>query len=91
MFSQHCLRRTIYWISAPSTSETGNSHWVPNLVRVGVTADFPPEPYQTILVLLGPGIAMKEDNTITKHARPFASDSFAQPCQSGTAPGNRSG
>ncbi|GFT69910.1 hypothetical protein TNCV_4732491 [Trichonephila clavipes] len=55
-------------VSAPSTSETGNSHWVPNLGCIGVTPDFPPEPSQFLRFLsnMGLDIVIQEDNTSLK-------------------------
>ncbi|GBN11129.1 hypothetical protein AVEN_46633-1 [Araneus ventricosus] len=80
MFSHHCLKRTLFQISVPSISENGNSHWVPNLDCMWVALYFPLELLQEFLT----GIVMQEDDTITEHARTFASNGFKKPCESGT-------
>ncbi|GBN59789.1 hypothetical protein AVEN_153835-1 [Araneus ventricosus] len=66
-------------ISVPSISDKGNSHWVPNLGCMGVAPDFPLELLQKFLSFvssMGPSIVIQEDDTITQHARAFASDGF---------------
>ncbi|GFW65235.1 uncharacterized protein TNCV_395011 [Trichonephila clavipes] len=79
MFSQLCLKITIFRISASSTSETANSHWVSNLGCMGVTPDFSSErlpQFMRFMSRMGPGIVVQKDDTFTRHARPFSLDGF---------------
>ncbi|GFT25250.1 hypothetical protein TNCV_181201 [Trichonephila clavipes] len=80
MFSQHCLKRTVSQNkSAPSTLETGNSRWVPNMGCMGVTPNFSPELSQQFLHCLnsmGRGIIKQENDTFTQYAQPCAWDGF---------------
>ncbi|GBO00696.1 hypothetical protein AVEN_83499-1 [Araneus ventricosus] len=55
----------------------GSPDWVPNLGCMGVAPDFPLELFQQCLSFAsGMGIVVQDDDTITQHSRPFASDGF---------------
>ncbi|GBN40970.1 hypothetical protein AVEN_249500-1, partial [Araneus ventricosus] len=65
------LKRTLLQINV------WNRDWVPNLGTMGVALDFPTELLQQFLSFASiMGTVMQEDNTITQHARAFASDGF---------------
>ncbi|GBN31661.1 hypothetical protein AVEN_97393-1 [Araneus ventricosus] len=72
LFSQHSLKRTLFQISV------WNPDWVPNLGFIGVALDFPLEVlHQFLSFESSMNIVMQEDDTITQHARAFASDGFS--------------
>ncbi|GBM68308.1 hypothetical protein AVEN_245402-1 [Araneus ventricosus] len=67
MFSHYCLKRTLFQISI------WNPDWMPNWLA----PDFPPEHFQQFLSFVrNMGFIIQEDDTITQHARAFASDGF---------------
>ncbi|GBM56202.1 hypothetical protein AVEN_47268-1 [Araneus ventricosus] len=81
------LATYIMKISVPSIEEKGSSHCVPNLGSMGLAPDFPLELLQQFLSFsssMGPGIVMKEDDTITQHTRDLrrmASRNFSKMAQ----------
>lgn len=69
-FSHHWLKIPLFQISIPLILVKGNIHWGTNLGCKGVAPYLPLEllkSFMSLLISMGPGIAMKEDDTITQH------------------------
>ncbi|GIY62204.1 hypothetical protein CEXT_384411 [Caerostris extrusa] len=87
MFFTTLSERTVCRISAPSTSETRNSHWSAKSGLYGGDSDFPPEPSQQFLLCfssMGSVIVMQKDDTFLNmpgHLRRMASCNLVKVAQ----------